>query len=185
MRVNMNDKHFSIESITKLRSEKRISFLDPQLVVEKCLEISGLKSGTILDIGTGTGLFAEFFQTRGFNVTGIDDSEVMVKEAKRLLPACHFVQASADQIPFSDNQFDLSIIAHLLHEVDDPEAVLKEAKRVTKSNIFVLEWIYRKEEMGPPLEHRLNPDFVINLFKKIDIDTVNSIQVKNMMLYYS
>jgi len=109
----MNEKHFSAESMAKLRSEKRITFLDPKLIVSKCIEISNFSSGKVLDIGTGTGLFAEQFQNKGFNVTGIDDNEIMVKEAKRLLPTSHFIQASADKIPFKDNEFDFSLMAHL------------------------------------------------------------------------
>jgi len=181
----MNEKHFSAESIAKLRSEKRISFLDPELIVSKCIEISTLSSGTILDIGTGTGLFAEQFQNKGFKVTGIDDNEVMIKEAQRLVPTSHFIQASADKIPFKDNEFDFALMAHLLHEVENPEAVINEAKRVTKNNLFILEWQYQEEEIGPPLKHRLNPDFIIKLFEKTGLGQAHFLQIKNMILYYS
>lgn len=181
----MNEKHFSVESMAKLRSEKRISFIAPDSVVAKCIEIAGINSGKVLDIGTGTGLFAEYFQGKGFNVTGIDDNEVMIREAQRLLPASHFVQASADKIPFKDNEFDFSLMAHLLHEVQNPETVLLEAKRVTKNHIFVLEWPYQKEEMGPPLEHRLNPNLMLELFEKAGLSKPHSLHVKNMILYYS
>ena len=74
-------------------------------------------------------------------------------------------------------------MAHLLHEVDDPAITLKEASRVGKKRIAVLEWQYRKEEIGPPLGHRLRPEDVGAAALKVGLKSVKPIILKSLVLY--
>jgi len=76
-------------------------------------------------------------------------------------------------------------MAHLLHEVENPEIALKEAKRVTKSNIFIVEWPYKEQEMGPPLNHKISPDMMRELFLKCDLGECHTFFNNNMVLYFS
>ena len=45
-------------------------------------------------------------------------------------------------MPFKDNTFDRSMILTVLHHTDQQKEVLKEAMRVTKNRIIVIEDIY-------------------------------------------
>ncbi len=46
-------------------------------------------------------------------------------------------------IPFPDNHFDTTLVMMVLHHCDDPERVLVEAARVTRSRLIVTESVYR------------------------------------------
>jgi ubiquinone/menaquinone biosynthesis C-methylase UbiE len=123
-------------------------------VVHLCLE--GITAGSVLDIGTGTGVFAEAFAARGLQAQGIDTNPELLSAARAHVPGAAFTEAAAESLPFPDSSFDLVFLGHVLHEAADPAAALSEARRAARVRVAVLEWPYRSEEKGPPLEHRLS-----------------------------
>src|SRR5438034_9301179 len=88
----------------------------------------------ILDVGIGTGRFAEYFNDSGFNIVGVDVSLSMMAKAreKRLRD---LVQADAHHLPFRDRVFDGVIMIHVLHRVSDWVQVVGEVGRVTRKVI--------------------------------------------------
>jgi SAM-dependent methyltransferase len=70
----------------------------------------GLPGHRLLDLGTGTGIVARAFARRGAIVTGIDISEGMIGEARRLAieegVQVRFVVAAAEALPFAIGQFE-------------------------------------------------------------------------------
>ncbi len=150
---NHHEKRFH-GNLARLRSAERVAMLEPARVVAYSLEC--ITARNVLDVGTGTGLFAEAFAAAGLAVTGVDASEEMLAEARRFLPNACYIEASAEVLPFDDRSFDLVFLAHVLHEVDDPVAALREAARTARVRVVVAEWSYRQEEHGPPLDHRLS-----------------------------
>ena len=165
----------------RLRSEGRLARLEIDRVV--ALSVEGLRSGRILDIGTGTGVFAEAFVAKGFSVTGIDVNEALLEAAKEFVPTAEFIQARAEGLPFGNGEFDLSFLGHLLHEADDPVKVLSEARRVSKTRVVVLEWPNVQEEFGPPLDHRLCPEAVLDMVKQVGMTNVEYLRLTHMDLY--
>lgn len=91
----------------------------------------------ILDIGTGTGRFAEYLNDAGFNVVGIDLSLSMMAKAREK-NLRNLVQADAHRLPFRDGTFDGAIMIHVLHLVRDWVQVVHEVGRVTR-NLVVAE----------------------------------------------
>jgi demethylmenaquinone methyltransferase / 2-methoxy-6-polyprenyl-1,4-benzoquinol methylase len=88
----------------------------------------------VLDVATGTGAVArELIRRKGCTVVGVDQSSEMLAEAKRRLngPA-ELVEASAENLPFADGEFDALTFTYLLRYVDDPPAVLAELARVVR-----------------------------------------------------
>jgi ubiquinone/menaquinone biosynthesis C-methylase UbiE len=164
-----------------LRSPIRIGLLEVERVVELCLETFAAKS--VLDVGTGTGLFAEAFASQGLEVAGIDASREMIESAQRYVPQGHFRQAPAEAIPYSDDAFDLVFLGHVLHEADDPLKALKEARRVARVGVAVLEWPYQAEEHGPPLAHRIKPEEVARLAQMAGFQKVETLPLMHMVLY--
>jgi 2-polyprenyl-3-methyl-5-hydroxy-6-metoxy-1,4-benzoquinol methylase len=75
-----DDKVF--RDIERLRDPKRIALLETERVVSLCLQ--GQKMEKVLEIGTGSGIFAEAFARYGLNVTGIDLQAPMVEAAPML-----------------------------------------------------------------------------------------------------
>ena len=72
-----------------------------------------------LDIGTGTGVFAEAFAARGLQVAGVDASADMIALARGFVPQGRFEVAPAEALPFADQTFDLVFLGLVLHEADD------------------------------------------------------------------
>lgn len=72
----------------------------------------------ILDLGIGTGRFAEPLQKAGFRVVGVDISRKMVSKAKEKDVQDLFL-ADARHIPFKDKTFDVTISVHLLHLISE------------------------------------------------------------------
>jgi ubiquinone/menaquinone biosynthesis C-methylase UbiE len=147
------------------------------------LSTEGITVQSALDMGTGTGVFAEAFAAHGIAVTGIDVNADLLAVARQAVPAAQFKQAPVEQIPFADRSFDLAFLGHVLHEADDPLAALKESRRLARHRVAILEWPYRQEEKGPPLEHRLKPEFIIDLAKQAGFQTIETVPLAHMDFY--
>ena len=165
----------------RLRTPDRLARMEVPRVA--ALSTGGITVKSALDIGTGTGVFAEAFVAQGIAVTGIDVNADLLEVARQTVPAAQFKQAPVEKIPFTDQSFDLAFLGHVLHEADDPLAALKEAHRVARSRVAILEWPYRQEEKGPPLEHRLRPETVADLASQAGFQHVETIHLEHMDFY--
>ncbi len=92
----------------------------------------------ILDIGCGTGNHLIAFNRLGLNVSGIDASPHMIREAeKRLGRRCTLRPGSAESLPFDDNEFDLAVFINSFEFMDNPLQALREAGRVANKKVFI------------------------------------------------
>ncbi len=99
--------------------------------------------GRVLDIGTGTGRVLELLGPRAEMGLGIDASAQMLALARaRLgqagLAHCTVRQADMYRLPLADGSFDRTVLQMVLHHAEDPEAVLREAARVTRSGAKII-----------------------------------------------
>jgi ubiquinone/menaquinone biosynthesis C-methylase UbiE/DNA-binding transcriptional ArsR family regulator len=103
--------------------------------------------GRVLDIGTGTGRVLELLGPRAEMGLGIDASAQMLALARsRLgqagLAQCSVRQADMYRLPLPDGGpaqgFDTTVLQMVLHHAEDPEAVLREAARVTRTGARVI-----------------------------------------------
>jgi ubiquinone/menaquinone biosynthesis C-methylase UbiE len=137
----------------------------------------------MLDVGTGTAIFAEAFARKGLRVAGIDINGAMIAEAKRLLPEGEFKVGSMEKIPYDNASFDIVFLGHVLHETDDTAKALSEARRTARMRVVVLEWPYIEEQAGPPLGHRLKPEEIMTSAKRAGFEIIESMRLKHMVLY--
>lgn len=165
----------------RLRSDERMRRLEIDKVIALCLE--GLQANRILDVGTGSGLFAEAFAAQGLEVTGIDVNPEMVAAASQLVPSAEFQIAPAEELPYPDDSFDLVFLGLVFHETDDSLKSIQEARRVSKQRVAILEWPYRQEEFGPPLAHRLKSEEVSALAHKAGCGDIDIVYLSNAVLY--
>lgn len=165
----------------RLRSASRLALLEPERVVS--LSIEGLQASSVLDVGTGTGVFAEVFARWGLDATGVDVNADFLAVARELAPAARFLEGAAEGLPFEDRSFDLAFLGHVLHETDNPRRALAEARRVARSRVAVLEWPYREEENGPPLDHRLRPEMIEDLARQAGLGELVKVRLSHMDLY--
>jgi len=111
----------------------------PDTYVEKklidCLNINNPE--LFLDFGTGTGRILEIFSPFIQRGIGIDLSREMLSVARSNLDSagatnCTVRQSDICRLNFDDNTSDVVSIHQVLHYLDKPEQVIKEASRVLK-----------------------------------------------------
>jgi ubiquinone/menaquinone biosynthesis C-methylase UbiE len=176
----MHEKRFD-GAVERLRAPERVARLEVERVVTLCLEAADLKS--VLDVGVGSGLFAESFRRRGLQVAGVDANPQMLPAAQQFVPQGDFREASAEALPYPDASFDLVFMGLLLHESDEPLKVLQEARRVSRQRVCVLEWPYQDGEFGPPLAHRLSPAQIEDFAHQAGFSHLESIPLAYLTLY--
>jgi ubiquinone/menaquinone biosynthesis C-methylase UbiE len=148
----MHERRFHGDA-ARLRSPERLARLEVDRVV--ALSLEEIAPRTLLDVGVGTGVFAEAFAGAGLIVSGVDANPEMLRHLAPPGAGGVFLEAIAEHLPFADRTFDLVFLGHLLHETDDPVAALSEARRVCAMRVAILEWPFRDEEFGPPLGERM------------------------------
>ncbi len=176
----MHEKRFE-GNIDRLRSPERVERLEVERVADLFLENGA--TGGVLDIGTGTGLFAEAFSKRGLEVSGLDANPEMLVAARQFVPKGDFREGTAEALPYPDSSFDLVFLGLVLHESDEPLKALKEARRVARQRVGILEWPYQEGAFGPPLAHRLKPEYLADLFKKAGFRKWKVTNLSNTIFY--
>jgi ubiquinone/menaquinone biosynthesis C-methylase UbiE len=177
----MHEKRFNRE-IERLRDPQRVARLEVERTVRLALEhLEGVRS--VLDVGTGSGVFAEQFAAQGLKVTGLDANPDMLTASQQYVPAGIFQEGLAEKLPFPDGSFDLVFMGLLLHETDDALAALQEAQRVALKRLAVLEWPDEEQDFGPPLEHRLSYQKIAKLTELAGFKRVEQIRLEYMVLY--
>jgi ubiquinone/menaquinone biosynthesis C-methylase UbiE len=87
-----------------------------------------------LDVGTGAGALAFALAPLVSEVVGLDPVAELVELARaRALPNTDFVEGNGTALPFSDGAFDLTGTQRTLHHVAEPDRVVAELARVTRS----------------------------------------------------
>jgi SAM-dependent methyltransferase len=115
-----------------------------RLIEEADAAVRGLRSPTLLDIGTGTGTLARAALRRwpDASVIGVDASRGMLATARRLagerLSAEERARldlrlGEADRLPLADRSVDLCLSAFVFQLVPDRPAALREALRVLRA----------------------------------------------------
>lgn len=176
----MHEKRFD-GAVERLRAPERVARLEVERVVALCLEDADLK--TVLDVGVGSGLFSEAFSQEGLEVSGVDVKPEMITAARQFVPQGDFRESTAEELPYPDASFDLVFFGLVLHESDEPLKVLREARRVSRQRVCLLEWPYQDGEFGPPLAHRVNPIEIADLARQAGFTHLESIQLNYLVFY--
>jgi len=93
------------------------------------------RSDKILEIGAGSGDIAKVLKNLDYNVAALDVQDISFWDDIR--PIIY----DGKKMPFSDKSFDVALLITVLHHTKDPEAILREAKRVSKK-VIVIEDIF-------------------------------------------
>jgi len=104
-------------------------------VVEGILEF--IDGSTMVDFGVGTGRFAAPLAGAGIEVTGLDISELMIRQAREK-GVTNLLLSSAESTPFRPRSFDYAMVVHFVHLLRDWRAVIGEISRVTKKGLVTV-----------------------------------------------
>jgi len=158
---------FDPANVERLLGEERRGRLPP----EETLRAAGIGPGqTVVDLGCGPGYFtlpAAGLVGEAGQVYAVDIQPEMVALCHRRAAAAglrqvRVVQSEEHQVPLSAGISDRVFLAFVLHEAEDPAALLGEARRLLKpgGEIAVVEWQKQDTGHGPPCEHRVSPQEV-------------------------
>ena len=112
------------------------------------------ESGTVLEVGAGTGGFLAAAAKAGRMITGVDiasrwlvvarkrHSELNLEHQVPLYPAC------AENLPWKDQTFDHTVADSLLEHLEYPQEAISEMIRVTKPGGTVLLWFPNRNWPG-------------------------------------
>ena len=113
---------------------QRIVFEPMQATVLEVAAAEVPKPRAILDVGCGTGRLLRTAQLRfeGAALFGVDAADEMVKQAQASSQSIDFQQATAEQLPFPDQQFDLAFSTMTFHHWSDQRKGVAEIARVMR-----------------------------------------------------
>ncbi|MCC7574223.1 class I SAM-dependent methyltransferase [Candidatus Woesearchaeota archaeon] len=104
---------------------------------------------TVLDVGCGPGEYCAEFHRKGYEITGIDYAENVIKQAQKKHPDIKFIVGNAYKLPFKDQEFDLITCIGVLQCVYEPEKIINELTRVSKKHIIISTLLRQKKLENP------------------------------------
>ena len=95
-----------------------------------------VKSKTVLELATGTGLIAKHIVSAAKHIEATDASAEMIAEARRDNRSAKLYFSVQDMfcLPYAPHSFDVVIVSNALHIVAHPEKALAEIRQVLKDD---------------------------------------------------
>jgi ubiquinone/menaquinone biosynthesis C-methylase UbiE len=141
--------------------EQAIKFM----LIKEHLKIK--KGDTLLDVGCGTGLLSEYFESR---IVGLESSSEMLKKAKIEERVADYVRGKAEYLPFKDKSFNCVICVTAIHNFDSPKKALLEIKRVSRGSGAIT--ILKKAAFAKELQMMIKEIFSIRKELEEEKDTI-------------
>jgi SAM-dependent methyltransferase len=117
-------------------------------------DLAGVRKGQrALDVGCGPGaLTAELVARLGADaVSAIDPSDSFVAAVRVRFPGIDVRSGTAEQLPFDDDKFDVTLAQLVVHFMADPVAGLAEMARVTRTGGTVAACVWDHAGSAGPL----------------------------------
>jgi len=155
----MGDEYYNqiAPSYEELHGEEQLS--KAKLVLQN-LEVK--PSDLLLDVGCGTGHATSIFPCQK---QGIDPAVELLKQAK--IPVTLGV---AENLPFSENSFDIVLSLTAIHNCNDVQQAIKEINRVAKRDIVIS--VLKKARNFKEIEELIKSSFSINKQIEESHDTI-------------
>ncbi len=89
----------------------------------------------VLDLGCGLGGYSRALAERGFEVSALDVVPDYVERARSIGVDAELYDG--ERLPLEDGSVDTVILLEVLEHLDDPAALLREARRVARAGVLV------------------------------------------------
>ncbi len=166
-----DEKRFDPHRQQVLTSAERWAQWDPPRFLARL----GVHAGqAVLDLGSGPGFWtmplAGIVGPTG-RVWALDVSQELLEAlaSRNPPPQVHPLRTELPKIALPDHSVDLAWMAFVFHEVEPPEELARELRRVIKlaGRVLVLDWRPDgQSEKGPPRAHRLTPEQVMTRLRE-------------------
>ena len=120
------------------------------------------RNSKLLDVGCGSGVSSDF----GCFVVGIDTSMGLLKNNKNKMK----ITGVAEMLPFKDHSFDWVISVTAMHNFDDAEKSVSEAKRAGKDD-FVFS-VLKKSKKFDKIREIIHKNFEVYNAVEEDKDVI-------------
>lgn len=154
----------------KYQTKEYISGKEPISFLKQHVEL--LPKGTALDLAMGEGRNGVYLATKGYEVTGIDISEVGLRKAKALA-AEHGVTITAkvedlEHYKLSPNTYDVIVCAYFLQRDLFPQ-IISALKTGGMALVETYTIDHKKYQPLFPQEYLLNPNELLTLFEGLTV----------------
>ena len=123
-----------VEIFDKIIFENVIRKREINLILDT---VERLKPQKILDFGCGGGWLSKILCQEGYEVVGIDTSEKLVTNAKRINLQSEFMICDCTKLSFKEKSFDMIIGVGILHHLDIHKTLV-ECHRILNENGHIL-----------------------------------------------
>jgi len=118
---------------TKYRLNRRM-----KEIFKTLKSISSNKKIKVLDVGANDGKMMAFLKSKLDNIIDIAGIEPNERYINAKVSDLNIVRAGCENIPFSDGEFDVVILASVVEHIGDIERGISEVKRVLKNNGYMV-----------------------------------------------
>jgi ubiquinone/menaquinone biosynthesis C-methylase UbiE len=100
--------------------------------------IPNRKRLTVVEVGSGTGIYTKFLVNDFGRVIATDIDPAMAAQARKEFPQAEVKVADGTRMPFTDGSVDVVFGVSVLHHIADRNAVFREAARVLRPGGYVV-----------------------------------------------
>jgi 2-polyprenyl-3-methyl-5-hydroxy-6-metoxy-1,4-benzoquinol methylase len=136
--MSFDEKYFSTHTYAEITFAKYSMYWWSNRFYATLARRYGKRGARLLEIGSGMGhLVGDLSHT--FKAFGMDLNHWAVNQSKATAESASLQTASAQELPFTDNAFNVVIIKHIVEHLPDPAKAINEIGRVTeKGGILIL-----------------------------------------------
>ena len=118
----------------QVAGDQYFDIVNPDVYTDKC----------VLDVGCGTGRWSKYLSKKVRAIEAIDPSHAVLSAAALLQDEenVRISQASADNMPFPDNSFDLVFSLGVLHHIPDTKTAMRKCVEKVKPGGYFLVYLY-------------------------------------------
>ncbi len=163
--------------IKRFESPERDAYQQPDKVLEYLGDIQGL---TIMDIGAGSGYFSVKLAEKGANVIAADVDEEFQEYIRHRIEKNNLKNIETRKIPYDspkleEKEADMVLIVNTYHHIENRVDYFSKVKTGTKSDgkLVIIDFFKTDIPVGPPTNHKLSIDKVVDELKKAGYSTFN------------
>ncbi len=163
--------------IVRFESPERDAYQQPQKVLEN---LGNLQGKTIMDIGAGSGYFSVKLAEKGATVIAADVDDEFQEYLQNRIDKNNLKNIETRKIPYDapglrEEEADMVLIVNTYHHIESRPTYFAKVKKGTKSNgaLVIIDFFKTDIPVGPPLNHKLPIDEVVNELKKAGYTSFN------------
>ncbi|MGI9551906.1 MAG: class I SAM-dependent methyltransferase [Aurantibacter sp.] len=156
--------------IERFESPERDAYQQPQKVLEYLGDVQGQ---TIMDIGAGSGYFSVKLAEKGAKVIAADVDDEFQEFLQNRIEKNNLDNIETRKIPYDspnlkEEEVDMVLIVNTYHHIENRPEYLTDVKKGTKPEgaLVIIDFYKSEIPVGPPLDHKLPIDVVVNELKK-------------------